>query len=144
MKYIIVILFFISLYNVQAQSNSLEELTRRGNVALTKMMFENGISFMQSGNYRKAVTCFSNVLRVFPSADVYYNRGICKVHLGDLQSGVSDFSAAIKLRPGYGDAYMNRGVTRIALGNSSGGCADLQRASSLGVYCEDLIRKFCR
>ena len=63
--------------------------------------------------------------------DVYYNRGLAKAELGNLQDAISDWSESIRLNPSYASAYYNRGIAKDDLGDKYGSLADLRKSAQL-------------
>ena len=104
------------------------------------------------GHYKKAVTDYSEAIQLinsgevkldsnrensislllkdseFGEAEVYYNRGVAKLALGEFTEALADYNAAIQLRPDYADAYHNRGVVKIQLNQLNDALADFDEA----------------
>jgi hypothetical protein len=64
-------------------------------------------------------------------ASAYYNRGIAKQTIGDLDGAISDFTEAIHLRPEFAAAYNNRGVAKLANRDWDGAIVDYSKAIEL-------------
>jgi len=69
---------------------------------------------------------------------VYNNRGVAKVHEGDFDSAVKDFTSALDRNPGYADAFKNRGIARQKQGDYDAAIADFNRALRLDARSPDL------
>ena len=64
-------------------------------------------------------------------AAAYLNRGVTRYHLGDTQSALADYTAALRIEPNLAGAYLNRGVTRAKGGDKPGAMQDFQKAADL-------------
>src|SRR5689334_10843701 len=49
---------------------------------------------LKIGDYAKAVTGFSEEIRISPSTPAYNNRGMAYLHLGELDAALADFRSA--------------------------------------------------
>jgi tetratricopeptide (TPR) repeat protein len=81
------------------------------------------------GNDAKAEAAYDVCLALSP--DFYwghFNRGLARHRQRDYAGAVSDFGAAIRLRPTATDAYVNRALARQGLQDYAGAVADLARA----------------
>jgi len=98
-----------------------------GNAKFSLKDYEGAIE-----NYTKAI---DSSIYWSDMPDYYYNRGVCKMNLGDTVSLISaqvDFTLAIKQNPDYTDAYRMRGVLRQTFQNLDMACDDWKKAASLG------------
>ena len=92
--------------------------------------------------YDDAVTDFDKAIQLYPQkADAYYNRGLAKFRLGDIQAangnveaarrfyeaGIEDCTQAIKLNPEDTYAYHNRAGGKFRLGQSKAHQADVAK-----------------
>ena len=92
--------------------------------------------------YDDAVADFDKAIKLYPQkADAYYNRGLAKFRLGDIQgingnveearrfyeAGIEDCTQAIKLNPEDTYAYHNRAGGKFRLGQSKANQADVAR-----------------
>ena len=92
--------------------------------------------------YDEAVADFDKAIQLYPQkADAYYNRGLAKFRLGDLQSakgntekalrlyeaGIEDCTQAIRLTPEDTYAYHNRAGGKFRLGQSKANQADIEK-----------------
>ncbi len=92
--------------------------------------------------YDDAVVDFDKAIKLYPQkADAYYNRGLAKFRLGDLQAvngnveearrfyaaGIEDCTEAIKLNPEDTYAYHNRAGGKFRLGQSKANQADVAK-----------------
>ena len=93
--------------------------------------------------YDSAIADFDKAIKLYPQkADAYYNRGLAKFRLGDIQSvngkaekarrfyeaGIEDCTQAIKLNPEDTYAYHNRAGGKFRLGQSKAHQADVAKA----------------
>ncbi len=99
-------------------------LNRRGEViGVSFMTIEGGqnLNFAIPSNYLKTLLSLSKRVRplsnVSPtiSAETYFYRGYMNYELGDYQGAISDYDAAIRLKPDYATAYVNRGLAKARL-----------------------------
>lgn len=82
-----------------------------------------------AGKYEKAIIRYDDALRRNPDlADVYYNRGNAKEHLGDTKGAIEDYDMAIRLNPEHAYAYNNRGIAKEALGQHEAAEVDFAKA----------------
>ncbi|MCC6617138.1 MAG: tetratricopeptide repeat protein [Anaerolineae bacterium] len=65
------------------------------------------------------------------TAEEYFNQAFNKVHRGDLDGGIDDYSHGIRLNPNYALAYNNRGIARQDSGDLDGAIADYNEAIRL-------------
>ena len=69
-----------------------------------------GITYLQSGEYDKAIVSFDKVLELNPRYIITYNnRGIAYSITGEYDKAIGDLTRAIELNPDYAFAYNNRG-----------------------------------
>src|SRR4051812_40440690 len=65
------------------------------------------------------------------TANAYINRGVVLYRKGNLQEALTDFNAAIRIRPGLAQAYLNRAATVRELGDLNRALLDLDKAISI-------------
>jgi tetratricopeptide (TPR) repeat protein len=69
-----------------------------------------GIAFIEEGQYELAIDCFNKAIAINPKyAVAYNNRGIVYTEKGEYRKATSDFNKAIEINPWYAMAYNNRG-----------------------------------
>ncbi|MBC8470437.1 MAG: tetratricopeptide repeat protein [Planctomycetes bacterium] len=73
----------------------------------------------------------------------YYNRGVARFEKGETDGAISDFTKAIKKRPGYGMAYYYRAMTYHRKKEYDQAWEDVHKAQSLGqeVRFLEILRK---
>lgn len=124
-----------------------KELKEKINQAYTAMLmrdYQNGIAYIQRGQYYAAINSFNSMLKMDPQNTLaFFNRGYCRAQLKSYQGALSDFNSAIYYNPRYGEAYRSRGLVKLLLGNAGAGCADFRKADWLGVDCSDVIGLYC-
>ncbi|MEO7984256.1 MAG: tetratricopeptide repeat protein [Bacteroidota bacterium] len=81
-----------------------------------KTDFDNGVKFLQSQNYKKAMETFSGVLKKATEKELkkfcYIYRGFSYNGLGDYKNSIADLDKAIELDPEDLASYMDRGKTK--------------------------------
>ena len=68
-----------------------------------------GHAYYEKKDYNKAITDFTHVIRLDPSAPSYYSRGLLYHKLRDFDRAIADFSQVIRINPHYAEAYAGRG-----------------------------------
>ncbi len=84
--------------------------------------------------YSEMLADFDSALKYSPR-NVYamFNKGNIYMTLNDNTAALSAYTAAIGLKPDFGEAYYNRGLVYLRLGNKQKGLADLSKAGELGI-----------
>ena len=84
--------------------------------------------------YSDMLADFDSALKYSPR-NVYamFNKGNIYMTLNDNTAALSAYTAAIGLKPDFGEAYYNRGLVYLRLGNKQKGLADLSKAGELGI-----------
>lgn len=109
---------------------SKEELEKAHQVA-TKHKNE-GNTFVQQQQWSKAISCYSEAIKVFPYDAVFYaNRGLCQLKLDNFYFAESDCSAAIQLDESYVKAYHRRATARMNLKQYKEARQDLEKVLKL-------------
>lgn len=117
-------------------------LWRKQGSVLVYVHSSQGARHYEEGLYDEAITDFDKVIELNPeNAVAYYNRGLAKFSLGDLESekgnrektralyedGIKDSTQAIKLNPEDANAYHNRAGGRFRLAQSETDTAKKQK-----------------
>ena len=93
---------------------------------------EKGSSYYSSGELRKAIEEYSQVINFNPDDyRAYRMRGAVYKKLGEYQNAIDDFSQIIRIRPFYEMAYYNRGNIYMILGLYEEAIRDLEMAVKL-------------
>ena len=76
----------------------------------------------------------------------YFNRGNCKVMMGNYKSSIPDFDKAIKITPRFPHPYHSRGVAKYELGDIESACSDWIKASKVKNYkaTKPIIKEHCK
>jgi tetratricopeptide (TPR) repeat protein len=80
-----------------------------------KTMIESGNSYMESGDYKKAIASYDSVLSLLEGTEnpnlsiARYNRGLVLSRMRMYERAISDFSSVIERNPGDAHAYYQRG-----------------------------------
>lgn len=106
-------------------------LTARPAAADTASRVNDALAKYQNGDTKGALADLSEAIAASGRKDLstavaYYDRGVIYDDLGQRQKALADFSAAIALRPTYGEAHSARAAARLASGDAQGAIADLK------------------
>lgn len=81
-----------------------------------------------------AMMDYPGVIRLnYSLAEVYHDRGIAYLDLGQLQRAIQDYNEAIWINPQFADAYANRAIAYTLLGDYTEAERDIDSAVALGV-----------
>jgi tetratricopeptide (TPR) repeat protein len=73
--------------------------------------FEAGLAALKEGNVDKAISLFTEDIRLHPrNGAAYDNRRFAYLQKGDLDRAIADYSRAIQLDPNRAEDYNNRGA----------------------------------
>ena len=90
---------------------------------------DHGDDWMDKGEYDKAITEYSEALRLDrASKRAFNNRGYAWYKKGQKDKAVSDYSEGIRLQPRYVQALNNRGYALSDLGKLDAAIADFSKA----------------
>jgi tetratricopeptide (TPR) repeat protein len=64
-------------------------------------------------------------------ASLFYNRGLSRAQLGDLDGAIADFTRALQDYPNFGDAYNSRGFSYALKGQYEAARSDLENALAI-------------
>ncbi len=92
---------------------------------------EKAIIFNNAKQYASAIAIYDEILRKYPEAYTYNNRGNSKSDLEDKKGAIADYNLAIALNPKYPMAYNNRGSAKSDLRDTDGAIADYNLAIEL-------------
>lgn len=128
--------FTRAISSKEEQDQSLEDLNKEFRLvpdsAPAYYYYNRGIAFIQTGDDNKAISDFTQAIRLKPDdAETYYNRGLARGRNEDYTRAIADFTRAIQLKPGYADAYYSRGVSYKRVGNAARAKADSLKARAL-------------
>jgi tetratricopeptide (TPR) repeat protein len=101
------------------------------NSNLTRAYDERGRMYLEKGDTRHAIEEFSKSIRVQPTTDGYYQRGLAYQSIGEHQKAVADYDQAIAQQRDAPYAYRARALSRDALGDTEGAKSDRESAQSL-------------
>ncbi len=91
-----------------------------------------GDQYCDSGEYGRAVECFSEAIKRQPDTVTFYNdRGYAYAMLGQYEKALADYDKAIELRPDNAEVYNNRGCTYDNLSQYEKALADYDKAIEL-------------
>ena len=96
-----------------------------------QIFFQIGLCYMELRELRPALDSFNNSLKIHPTAEGYFKRGIVKMKLG-LSKGMHDLNKALAYRPKYYQAYLGRAAYY-------GRCEKYSGQNDLIVHLEPLL-----
>lgn len=86
---------------------------------------KNGEQKCHFGDYKGAITDFTEAIRLNPNdAVAYYDRGTAKNRTGDHDGAIADYTEAIRINPNYTEAYSDRDVAKFEKGDHGGAFAN--------------------
>ena len=101
------------------------------NPSLTRAYDERGRLYMEKGDTRRAIEMFTKSIRIQPTTDGYYQRGLAYEAVGEHQKAVDDYDLAINEQRDAPYAYRARALARDALGDHDGAAADRETAQRI-------------
>lgn len=115
------------------ERSMLSEKERREQKQMTAWDYRRqGDRYYDSGQYAKAVECYSAAIDMQPKTAQFYNdRGCAYNYLGEYDKAISDLDKAIELNPKFADAYNSRGCAYSYRGEYNKAISDLDRAIEL-------------
>jgi len=103
-----------------------------------------GIAY-QAGNYSRVIILTDKLLEYQEkSAEAHFLQARAKHQLGQAQSALESYTAAISLNDEFGEAYLYRGAVKNSMKFKSA-CDDFKKAELLGVEgAEKAVEENCR
>lgn len=74
---------------------------------------------------------FEEAMSLHDRTATFVNRGIVYMRMGALDRAISDYDAALQLKPDLAEAYVNKGIALLHQGDDKGAVAALDRALTL-------------
>ncbi len=132
--------FLEIIYSVKdkGMSSTMDEYKTKHDIAAS--YYNQGRLKSDEGDRQTAINLYSKAISNYPmedtdaKAEAYYNRGLNKRYLKDIKGAITDYTEAIKLRPGYVKAYNNRGYARLVLEDFSGAILDFNATIKFDNY----------
>ena len=117
----IAVLFSVILGFAMVQQNNIQQ------------RFSSGVSYIQQGDYAKAIAVYDEILKIQPDmAGAYHNRGLAYFKLGNYSQAQRDLTQAIQKDPAQAAlSYRVRGRTYIATEDFVSALADFNRSIQL-------------
>lgn len=140
------------VYALQGRSNEaikgLNELLMRfpqGPIAQHTMYSLGNVHVLQH-DHASALAVYERLVKLAPDdAKAWFDRGVTKSHLDDLQGAIADMTKALELDPTLANAYASRALALIHAERRAEACPDLMKANELGdtsvaelmaIYCD--------
>ncbi len=76
-----------------------------------------GVKSMNAGDFSYAAKCLDKSLSITPTRDIYFNNGICRFNLGDLDRAKHNFKLDLKRNPLEIRSLINLGVIAVKQGD---------------------------
>ena len=96
-----------------------------------------GISYVEKGDYPRAIKDYNAALALKPHADFYSNRANAYGAIRQYEQAFDDINRALKIKPTYADGYYNRGLLYNELGKFDLAVLDFTSAIKLEPAMED-------
>lgn len=90
---------------------------------------------------------FATLLQAYPQDErlLYFKAVYERDRRKNIAQSITDFTAAMALKPGEGDVYLGRGVSWLMLNERAKACQDLQQAAALGAQqAGPLLKSYCQ
>lgn len=79
-------------------------------VQMARTYMEKGGVYMQKGNFKNAMRCYSRSVDLHATAEALTFRGWAVALLGDLEKAIEDCRRAIEIDPSFGNPYNDIGA----------------------------------
>jgi tetratricopeptide (TPR) repeat protein/Zn-dependent protease len=113
--------------------NAIEDLTKAIDIdsSNNSFYFLRAVIYCYSGCEREAIKYFTTIIKLRPTPNAYYNRGVSYYQSNNYQSAIEDLDMVINLDGNNISAYYIRGNARYELQDKIGAFEDYDRAKSL-------------
>ena len=92
-----------------------------------------GMNYARWGQPVKALYYLNRAAKLnTKSANIFYQRGLLLIAMGQIESAVIDFNTAIEYDPNHMEAYLNRSMMHTLAGRSKEARNDVEKAVALG------------
>jgi tetratricopeptide (TPR) repeat protein len=96
-----------------------------------QVWLERGYVFASNSDLDEANRCFTEAISLYPNFEAYFNRGIIRREIGDLDGAIQDYDLATHINPNQAQTYNNRGNARRDKGDLQGAISDYDTAIHL-------------
>lgn len=103
--------------NEQIKISSSDKALQINTDSLAKSYYDEGLRKLNTGEYSKAITEFTQAIRINPNEYTYSQRGAAYLKLGNYQAAIIDYTQAIELNPNSDFYYNERGSAYYKEGN---------------------------
>ena len=95
--------------------------------------FNWGMTYARWGQPMKAMFYLNRAAKLnTKGAHIYYQRALLLIAMGQPESAINDFAAAIEADPKHMDAYLNRSMMHALVGRQGEAQDDVEKAVALG------------
>ncbi|MBN3992664.1 MAG: tetratricopeptide repeat protein [Nostoc sp. NMS2] len=116
---------------VTAYSRAIEANSEWGKASIADVYFSRASLYSDSGDYRRAIADYNQVLRLNPkNASAYALRGLTYQRQGESKPALSDFNQAARIDPNNAIAYFARGLSYHVQGDYQGALAAYEKATA--------------
>lgn len=98
-----------------------------------------GITYNQSGQYKKAIESYSKALEYKNNFIDFVNRGNAWSNLDEYKNALEDYKRALELNPSNPEIYHNRGLVYFRLGLLEKTAIEYKQAYSLGLRTKNFF-----
>ncbi|MBD2563125.1 MULTISPECIES: serine protease [Nostoc] len=115
---------------VTSYNRAIEANSEWGKSSVADVYFSRANLYSDSGDYRRAIADYNQVLRLNPkNASAYALRGLNHQRRGDNQAAIKDFNSAVQIDPNNAVAYFARGISYHFQGDYQGALAAYEKAT---------------
>ncbi len=128
-KYVVIVFLSLFLYKVSAQSDTVKINSGEKSA---ESFFNEGVSLMQSKNYKDAINAFNSSIGLKADFDKsYYDRGLCYFELAQYEQAVLDFNNVISINLKFDLAYFSRAEVYFIQNKKEQAYTDYEKAIEL-------------
>ena len=96
-----------------------------------RRLYNEGLKLMRAQRWEEALKAFQQILKVYESAEVYYNMGYIKTAQGEYEEAIHYFRKATRINNTFAKAYEKMGEVYVKLGRKRLAQACFERAAEI-------------